>query len=80
MRAGAGAITPVHANLRLFLQSLPARHVDAVILLDSQDWMVPAEIGSLWNAIDRVGKDDVRVIFRTAGAASPLESPELRSL
>jgi S-adenosylmethionine-diacylglycerol 3-amino-3-carboxypropyl transferase len=80
MRAGAAAITPVHANLRSFLQSLPARHVDAVILLDSQDWMVPQEIASLWNAIDRVGNDHVRVIFRTAGAASPLENPELQSL
>src|SRR6266404_2621557 len=31
MRNGAGLIIPVHANLRLFLESLPAREVDAVI-------------------------------------------------
>src|ERR1700724_2279903 len=35
MRDGAGLIIPVHANLRLFLESLPAREVDAVVLLDS---------------------------------------------
>src|ERR1700744_4551260 len=35
MRDGAGLIIPVHANLRVFLESLPAREVDAVVLLDS---------------------------------------------
>jgi S-adenosylmethionine-diacylglycerol 3-amino-3-carboxypropyl transferase len=77
MRDGAGLIIPVHANLRLFLESLPAREVDAVVLLDSQDWMAPDEIRALWNAIDRTGSDTVRVIFRTAGKDSPLESAEL---
>ena len=80
MRDGAGLIIPVHANLRLFLESLPAREVDAVILLDSQDWMAPDEIRALWNAIDRAGSDDVHVIFRTAGRNSPLESGELAPL
>jgi S-adenosylmethionine-diacylglycerol 3-amino-3-carboxypropyl transferase len=80
MRNGAGLIIPVHANLRQFLESLPAREVDAVVLLDSQDWMAPDEIRALWNAIDRTGSDNVRVIFRTAGVESPLESAELASL
>ncbi|HEY4987591.1 MAG TPA: BtaA family protein [Bradyrhizobium sp.] len=80
MRNGAGLIIPVHANLRLFLESLPAREVDAVVLLDSQDWMAPEEIRSLWNAIDRTGSDQVRVIFRTAGADSPLACPGLAPL
>src|ERR1700716_3717790 len=48
MRDGAGLIIPVHANLRLFLESLPAREVDAVVLLDSQDWMGPGGSGALW--------------------------------
>lgn len=80
MRDGAGQIIPVHANLRQFLEGLPARQIDAVVLLDSQDWMAPDEIRALWNAIDRAGNDDVRVIFRTAGKESPLQSPELGSL
>jgi S-adenosylmethionine-diacylglycerol 3-amino-3-carboxypropyl transferase len=80
IRNGAGLIIPIHANLRLFLESLPARELDAVVLLDSQDWMAPDEIRALWNAIDRAGSDNVRVIFRTAGVDSPLESPELASL
>ena len=80
LRTGAGLIIPVHANLRVFLESLPAREIDAVVLLDSQDWMAADEIRGLWDAIDRAGKDTVRVIFRTAGAASPLDDPKLAPL
>ena len=67
MHDRANAVVPKHTNVRALLETLPARHVDAVILLDSQDWMAPQEIKSIWDAIDRCGKDDVRVIFRTAG-------------
>ncbi|MGA2291337.1 DUF3419 family protein [Bradyrhizobium sp.] len=80
MRDGAGLVIPVHANLRMFLESLPAREVDAVVLLDSQDWMAGEEIRALWTAIDRTGSDHVRVIFRTAGTDSPLQSAELAPL
>jgi S-adenosylmethionine-diacylglycerol 3-amino-3-carboxypropyl transferase len=80
MRNGAGLIIPVHASLRQFLEGLPAREVDAVMLLDSQDWMAPDEIRTLWDTIDRAGSDQVAVIFRTAGTESPLEGAELASL
>src|ERR1700676_2997755 len=80
MRNGAGLIIPVHAHLPGFLESLPAREVDAVVLLDSQDWMAADEIRALWNAIDRTGSDNVRVIFRTAATESPLECAELAPL
>jgi len=80
MRNDAGLIIPVHANLRQFLDGLPAREVDAVVLLDSQDWMAGEEIRALWDAIDRAGSDHVSVIFRTAGAESPLETPDLAHL
>ncbi len=73
MRNDAGLIIPVHASLRQFLEGLPACEVDAVVLLDSQDWMAPEEIRNLWGAIDRAGSDQVRVIFRTVGVESPLE-------
>jgi S-adenosylmethionine-diacylglycerol 3-amino-3-carboxypropyl transferase len=80
MRNDAGLIIPVHAGLRQFLEGLPAREVDAVVLLDSQDWMAADEIRALWDAIDRAGTDSVRVIFRTVGAESPLEGTGLSSL
>lgn len=74
MRNDAELIIPVHADLKQFLESLPAREVDAVVLVASQDWMTVEEIRALWDAIDRAGTDKVRVIFRTAGAQSPLEA------
>jgi S-adenosylmethionine-diacylglycerol 3-amino-3-carboxypropyl transferase len=80
MRNDAGLIIPVHADLRAFLESLPAREVDAVVLLDSQDWMALDDIRALWDAIDRTGSDQVRVIFRTAGTQSPLERKEFAPL
>jgi S-adenosylmethionine-diacylglycerol 3-amino-3-carboxypropyl transferase len=80
MRNDAGLIIPVYANLRQFLEGLPAREVDAVVLLDSQDWMAPEEIRALWDTIDRAGGDSVRIIFRTAGTDSPLQSEELAPL
>src|SRR5215475_15110345 len=80
MRNDAGLIIPVHASLRQFLEGLPAREVDAVVLLDSQDWMAADEIRALWDAIDRAGSDQVAVIFRTAGLESPLEGADLASL
>jgi S-adenosylmethionine-diacylglycerol 3-amino-3-carboxypropyl transferase len=80
IRVRADVVTPVYANIRTLIDALPAQHIDAVVLLDSQDWMASQEIQALWNAIDRCGTRDVRVIFRTAGEASPLEDEALAPL
>ena len=61
-------------------EMLRANPVDAVVLLDSQDWMAREDIRALWDSIDRAGSDQVRVIFRTAGIESPLEGEELEPL
>jgi S-adenosylmethionine-diacylglycerol 3-amino-3-carboxypropyl transferase len=42
--------------------------------------MASEEIRGLWNAIDRTGSEQVRVIFRTAGVESPLQGAELATL
>ena len=63
-----------HNNVREVLKQMPAKSVDAYVLLDAQDWMSSAEIGLLWAEISRTASPGARVIFRTAGAASPLES------
>jgi S-adenosylmethionine-diacylglycerol 3-amino-3-carboxypropyl transferase len=80
MRNDAGVIIPVHASALDFLQSLPAREVDAVSLSTSHDRLAPDVIRALWGAIDRAGSERVCVVFRTAGIESPLEKPELASL
>jgi S-adenosylmethionine-diacylglycerol 3-amino-3-carboxypropyl transferase len=46
---------------------------DRYILLDSVDWMDAPTLTALWRQIERTARPGARVIFRTAGARSPLE-------
>jgi len=62
-----------HASLTDFLGRQDAHSIHRYVLLDSQDWMNPVQLASLWAEIDRTADAvDARVIFRTAGEASPL--------
>lgn len=62
------------ATLEGWFQRQPERSVDRVVLLDSQDWMRPAAIAKLWDEIARAARPGARIIFRTAGAISPLDT------
>jgi S-adenosylmethionine-diacylglycerol 3-amino-3-carboxypropyl transferase len=63
-----------HASMTDFLRDQAARSLHRYVLLDAQDWMTADQITSLWTEIDRTAVEgDARVIFRTAGEASPLE-------
>ena len=57
-----------------FLKSQPDNSMDRFVFLDSQDWMTPSQLDDLWRQVKRVGKPGTRVIFRSAGADSPIES------
>ncbi len=62
-----------HASLTDFLGQQPAHSMHRYVLLDAQDWMNEEQLASLWAEIDRTADTrDARVIFRTAGADSPL--------
>ena len=62
-----------HASLTDFLQAQPPQSLHRYVLLDAQDWMNAEQITALWREIDRTAHArDARVIFRTAGADSPL--------
>jgi S-adenosylmethionine-diacylglycerol 3-amino-3-carboxypropyl transferase len=62
-----------HASLTDFLSKQPAQSMHRYVLLDAQDWMNAEQIMALWTEIDRTADTrDARVIFRTAGADSPL--------
>ncbi|MCY7377464.1 MAG: BtaA family protein [Pyrinomonadaceae bacterium] len=43
------------------------------VFLDAQDWMNAATMTELWQAISEKAEKGSRIIFRTAGAASPIE-------
>ncbi|MCO6185624.1 DUF3419 family protein [Rhizobium sp. L1K21] len=61
-----------HRNMTEMLGLKAAQSVDRFVLLDAQDWMTPAQVDALWTEICRTARPDARVIFRTAGARSPL--------
>jgi len=81
IRTRTGRVEVHHASLTAFLADQPAQSLHRYVLLDAQDWMNPAQLGALWTEIDRTADArDARVIFRTAGATSPLSrklAPEL---
>ncbi len=73
IRQRAGRVEVHHASLIDFLKSQPTGSLHRYVLLDAQDWMTPDLLSGLWGQIDRTADiHDARVIFRTAGANSPL--------
>lgn len=70
------------ASLTDTLRNQPDRSFDSFVLLDAMDWMAPEAIATLWSELARAGTLGARVIFRTAGPDSPIESvlpPALRA-
>ena len=67
------------ASVTDFLNRQPPQSMDRYVLLDAQDWMSAGQLGRLWHEIDRTARPGARVIFRTAGRASPLQ-PALASV
>jgi S-adenosylmethionine-diacylglycerol 3-amino-3-carboxypropyl transferase len=57
-----------------YLSSQADQSVDRYILLDSVDWMDADMLSEVWTEIRRTARPGARVIFRTAGAKSPLET------
>jgi S-adenosylmethionine-diacylglycerol 3-amino-3-carboxypropyl transferase len=73
IRTRTDRVKVYNASLTDFLKRQDAGSLHRFVLLDSQDWMSPAQLNALWAEIDRCADvRDARVIFRTAGAASPL--------
>jgi S-adenosylmethionine-diacylglycerol 3-amino-3-carboxypropyl transferase len=73
IRTRTGKVEIHHASLTDFLKTQPDQSMHRYVLLDAQDWMNNDQITALWREIDRTADArDARVIFRTAGADSPL--------
>ena len=51
-----------------------ANSFNRFVFLDAQDWMNADAMTELWQEIADKGEKDSRIIFRTAGAASPIET------
>jgi len=80
LKARADRVAFVNASLTDRLAAEAPGSLDAVVLLDAQDWMTDAQLDDLWREITRAAKPDARVLFRTADLASLLPGrldPEL---
>ncbi|REJ77687.1 MAG: DUF3419 family protein [Acidobacteria bacterium] len=56
------------------IRESPNGTFDRYVLLDAQDWMKPDTIAELWGLIAERSEPGARVIFRTAGKLSPIET------
>ena len=62
------------ASLHDALCDQPDSSFDSFVLLDAMDWMDDEAVAALWAELARVGEPGARIIFRTAGPASVVES------
>jgi len=73
-------VTLTHDSITHTLAAKPSASIDAVVLLDAQDWMSREQLNDLWREITRTARPGARVIFRTAAQPDLLPgqvSPEI---
>jgi S-adenosylmethionine-diacylglycerol 3-amino-3-carboxypropyl transferase len=56
------------------IKNQPESAFNRFVFLDAQDWMNAEMMTALWSAIAEKSESGSRIIFRTAGAASPVET------
>jgi S-adenosylmethionine-diacylglycerol 3-amino-3-carboxypropyl transferase len=56
------------------IKTRPFGTFNRFVFLDAQDWMNADALTELWSAIAEKAESGSRIIFRTAGAGSPIES------
>lgn len=74
LKTNAGRIEAKIGSVTDEIKNNPAGTFNRFVFLDAQDWMTPEIMTDLWSAIAQKGRPGSRIIFRTAGAASPIET------
>lgn len=74
IKSRLGAVNTEIGDLISYLGEQQPDSFDCFVLLDSQDWMNADKLSELWTQIARVGQPGARIIFRTAGSESPIET------
>lgn len=81
LKASAGRLNTIIGSATDVIKNSAPGAFNRFVFLDAQDWMNPAQMTDLWSAIADKAETGSRIIFRTAGAASPIETnlrPDLR--
>ncbi len=74
LKANAGNIRTKIGSITEELKNQPDAAFNRFVFLDAQDWMNAEAMTELWSAIAEKGESGARIIFRTAGASSPIET------
>lgn len=73
LQTHVSSVNITHMSMTERLKDLPDDSLSAYLFLDAQDWMDTQQLSELWQEVNRTAKPGARVVFRTAGEASPLE-------
>jgi len=73
LRNNVDVVETHNRSLHDYLKAQEPGALNRFVFLDSQDWMPAPVIEDLWREIARVGDAGTRIIFRTAGMASPVQ-------
>lgn len=74
LKTNAGKIETKINSVTDEIRSRPVKSFNRFVFLDAQDWMNYETMTELWQAIYYNAESGSRVIFRTAGATSPVET------
>ena len=74
LKRNAGSIRTKIGSITEELKNQPDRTFNRFVFLDAQDWMNARMMTELWATIAEKSEPGARIIFRTAGAASPIET------
>lgn len=74
LKENAGRLTTAIGSITDEIDRSEPGHFNRFVFLDAQDWMNAETMTELWSAIAAKGAAGSRIIFRTAGANSPVES------
>jgi S-adenosylmethionine-diacylglycerol 3-amino-3-carboxypropyl transferase len=73
LKASANRLQTKIGSITEEIKQNPIGTFNRFVFLDAQDWMNSEAMTDLWQAIADKAEKDSRVIFRTAGATSPIE-------
>lgn len=74
LRANAGKLNTEIGSVTEEINRKDFGTFDRFVFLDAQDWMDDETITQLWQSIAEKSESNSRIIFRTAGKTSPLET------
>lgn len=74
LKANAGKLRTKIGSVTDEIKNQPKDSFNRFVFLDAQDWMDAGTMTDLWSSIAERGEAGSRIIFRTASAASPLET------